>query len=59
MALSASISGWEYCKPMIVIDDMYLNGHHGGTLYIGCTQGANNSIFVLAFRIGNNENDRS
>lgn len=42
-----------------MVDGTYLNGHYGGTLFTVCTQDANNSVFVLAFRIGDNENDRS
>ncbi|XP_022870861.1 uncharacterized protein LOC111390105 [Olea europaea var. sylvestris] len=46
-------------SPVIVVDGTYLNGHYGGTLFITCTQDASNSVIVLAFRIGDNENDKS
>ncbi|XP_022871183.1 uncharacterized protein LOC111390377 [Olea europaea var. sylvestris] len=59
MALGASIQGWQHCRPVIVVDDTYLNGHYGGTLFTACTQDANNGIFVLAFGVGDNENDKS
>ncbi|XP_022871448.1 protein FAR1-RELATED SEQUENCE 5-like [Olea europaea var. sylvestris] len=59
MALGASIRGWKHCRPVVVVDDTYLNGHYGGTLFTACTQDANNSIYVLAFGIGDNENDSS
>ncbi|XP_022861119.1 uncharacterized protein LOC111381558 [Olea europaea var. sylvestris] len=58
MALGASIRGWPHCRPVIV-DGTYLTGHYGGTLFIACIQDANNSIFVLAFGVGDNENDNS
>ncbi|XP_022851497.1 uncharacterized protein LOC111373222 [Olea europaea var. sylvestris] len=59
MALGASIASWKYCRPVIVVDGTYLNGHYGGTLFTACTQDANNNIFILAFGIGENENDKS
>ncbi|XP_022889041.1 uncharacterized protein LOC111404470 [Olea europaea var. sylvestris] len=54
----ASIRGWEHCRPVIVVDGTYLNGKYGGTLFTACTQDANNSIFVLTFGIGDNEDDK-
>jgi transposase-like protein len=59
MALGASIRGWKHCRPVIVVDGTYLNRHYDGTIFTACTQDANNSIFVLAFGIGDNENDKS
>ncbi|XP_022899350.1 uncharacterized protein LOC111412654 [Olea europaea var. sylvestris] len=59
MALGASIARWKYCRSVIVVDGTYLNGHYGGTLFTACTQDANNNIFILAFGIGDNENDKS
>ncbi|XP_022895484.1 uncharacterized protein LOC111409704 [Olea europaea var. sylvestris] len=59
MALGASIQGWEHCILVIVVDGTYLNGKYRGTLLTACTQDANNSIFILAFGIGDNENDKS
>ncbi|XP_022880790.1 uncharacterized protein LOC111398068 [Olea europaea var. sylvestris] len=59
MALDASIRGWGHCRPVIVVDGTYLNGHYGGTLFTACTQDANNSIYILTFGIGDNENDTS
>ena len=59
MALGASLQGWSYCRPVIVIDATFLKGYYGGTLFTACTQDANNNIFVLAFGIGDNENNNS
>lgn len=59
MALGTSIRGWKHWRPVIVVDGTYLNGHYSGTLFTACTQDASNSIFVLAFGIGDNENDKS
>ncbi|XP_022849883.1 uncharacterized protein LOC111371973 [Olea europaea var. sylvestris] len=41
----ASIRGWKHCRPVVVVDGTYLNGHYGGTLFTACTQDANNSIY--------------
>ncbi|XP_022876789.1 uncharacterized protein LOC111394994 [Olea europaea var. sylvestris] len=59
MALGASIRGWQHYRPIIVVNGTYLNGHYGGTIFTACTQDANNGIFVLAFGVGDNENDKS
>ncbi|XP_022883345.1 uncharacterized protein LOC111400140 [Olea europaea var. sylvestris] len=59
MALGSSIQGWGHCRPVVVVDDTYLSGHYGGTLFTACTQDANNSIYILAFGIGDSENDAS
>ncbi|XP_022893122.1 uncharacterized protein LOC111407708 [Olea europaea var. sylvestris] len=59
MALGVSIAGCKYCRPIIVVDGTYLNGHYRGTLFTACTQDANNNIFILAFGIGDNENNKS
>ncbi|XP_022870200.1 uncharacterized protein LOC111389508 [Olea europaea var. sylvestris] len=59
MALGPLIVGWKYCRPVIIVDATYLNGHYEGTLFTACTQNANNNIFILTFGIGDNENDNS
>ncbi|XP_022883660.1 uncharacterized protein LOC111400478 [Olea europaea var. sylvestris] len=59
IALSSSIRGWGHCRPVVVVDGTHLNGHYGGTLFIACTQDVNNNIYILAFGIGDNENDAS
>ncbi|XP_022870057.1 uncharacterized protein LOC111389366 [Olea europaea var. sylvestris] len=33
MALGASIRGWKHCRPIVVVDGTYLNGHYGDTLF--------------------------
>ncbi|XP_022891791.1 uncharacterized protein LOC111406634 [Olea europaea var. sylvestris] len=59
MVLGALIRDWKHCRPVIVVDGRYLNDHYGGTLFIVCTQDTSNSVFVIAFGIGDNENDKS
>ncbi|XP_022860941.1 uncharacterized protein LOC111381396 [Olea europaea var. sylvestris] len=59
MALGTSVRGWGQCSPVVVVDGTYLSGHYGGMLFTACTQDANNSIYILAFAIGDSENDAS
>lgn len=37
MALGASIERWVHCRPVIVVDGKYLNGHYGDILFTACT----------------------
>ncbi|KAL2480334.1 MuDR family transposase [Abeliophyllum distichum] len=59
MALGTSIQGWEYCRPIIVIDGTFLKGHYGGTLFTACTQDVKNNIFILTFGVGDLETNDS
>ncbi|KAM6553416.1 hypothetical protein CsatB_014178 [Cannabis sativa] len=59
LALSNSIRGWIHCRPVIVVDDTFLKKTYGGTLFTASTMDANNHIFILAFGIGDSENDSS
>lgn len=57
MALGALAIGWKHCRLVILVDDTYLNLQYGGSFFTASTQDANNNIFILAFGIGDNEND--
>ena len=59
MALGASISGWEHCRPVIAIDGSFLKTKYEGTLFTACALDANEQIFPLAFGVGDLENDSS
>ncbi|KAA0037417.1 protein FAR-RED ELONGATED HYPOCOTYL 3-like [Cucumis melo var. makuwa] len=59
MALSASISGWQHCRPVISIDGTSLKNKYGGTLLSASTPDANDQIFPLAFCVMDYENDSS
>ncbi|KAH0713111.1 hypothetical protein KY289_009070 [Solanum tuberosum] len=37
VALEASIRGWEYCKPVVVVDGAHLKCSYGGTILIAST----------------------
>ena len=49
MALDASIKGWKYCRPIVVVDGVFLTGTCSGTLLLATTQDAGGKIFPLAF----------
>ncbi|XVE81484.1 hypothetical protein DITRI_Ditri15bG0068100 [Diplodiscus trichospermus] len=56
MALDASIKGWKYCRPIMVVDGTFLKSSYGGTMLKACTQDANSKIFPLAFSVVDSEN---
>ncbi|XP_050233361.1 uncharacterized protein LOC126681850 [Mercurialis annua] len=59
ISLNASIKGWGFCKPIIVVDGTFLKAAYGGTLLTAATQDAANKIFPLAFCVVDSENDAS
>ncbi|XP_050233390.2 uncharacterized protein LOC126681878 [Mercurialis annua] len=58
-ALKASITGWQYCKPVIVVDATFLKETFGGTLLVATAQDAAGKLFPLAFSAVDSENDDS
>ncbi|XP_050211913.1 uncharacterized protein LOC126662069 [Mercurialis annua] len=58
-ALKASITGWQYCKPIIVVDATFLKATFGGTLLVATAQDAAGKLFPLAFSAVDSENDDS
>ncbi|XP_060210214.1 uncharacterized protein LOC132637084 [Lycium barbarum] len=59
VALYASIKGWEYCRPIVVVDGSFLKASHRGTFLIASTQDAAGKILPLAYGIVDSENDAS
>ncbi|XP_050233550.1 uncharacterized protein LOC126682035 [Mercurialis annua] len=59
ISLNASIKGWGFCKPIIVVDGTFLKAAYGGTLLTAATQDAANKIFPLAFCVVDSENNES
>ncbi|XP_050224634.1 uncharacterized protein LOC126674254 [Mercurialis annua] len=59
MALNASIKGWEFCIPVIIVDGTFLTSAYGGTLLTASSQDGNGKIFPLAFCIVDSENNES
>ncbi|XP_050233133.2 uncharacterized protein LOC126681630 [Mercurialis annua] len=55
MALDASIKGWRYCRPIIVVDGTFLKSNYGGTLITASTQdrnafGGRNGLCIVSDR---------
>ncbi|XP_019258304.1 PREDICTED: uncharacterized protein LOC109236563 [Nicotiana attenuata] len=59
VALHPSIKGWQYCKPVIVVDGTFLNSAYRGTLLIASTQDSAGNILPLAYAIVDLENNAS
>ncbi|XP_070020445.1 uncharacterized protein LOC142180943 [Nicotiana tabacum] len=59
VALYASIKGWEFCKPIVVVDGSFLKATYRGMLLTACSQDAGGKIFSLAYAIVDKENDAS
>ncbi|XP_055961030.1 uncharacterized protein LOC126672725 [Mercurialis annua] len=59
MALDASIKGWKYCRPVIVVDATFLKSTYRGMLLTASTQYGNGKIFPLAFVVVDSENHAS
>ncbi|XP_070008008.1 uncharacterized protein [Nicotiana sylvestris] len=47
-AYRSSISGWNHCRPVIVVDATFLKSKFRGVLMISVSKDANNQIFPLA-----------
>ncbi|XP_050222579.1 uncharacterized protein LOC126672668 [Mercurialis annua] len=59
MALDASIKGWKYCRPVMVVDGTFLKSTYGGTMLTAIAQNASGKLFPLAFCIADSENNAS
>ncbi|XP_050207397.1 uncharacterized protein LOC126656819 [Mercurialis annua] len=51
MTLDASIKGWNFCRPVIVVNGTFLKSNYGGTLLTASTQDGGGKIFPLAFYV--------
>ncbi|XP_049353825.1 protein FAR1-RELATED SEQUENCE 4-like [Solanum verrucosum] len=58
-ALDASIRGWEYCRPIVVVDGTHLKSTYEGTMLIASTLDPGGHILPLAYGIVDSENDDS
>ncbi|XP_049400475.1 uncharacterized protein LOC125864493 [Solanum stenotomum] len=59
VSLDASIKGWKYCKPIVIVNASLLESAHRGTLIMAYTQDAAGRIFLLAYSVVDSENDAS
>ncbi|XP_049387280.1 uncharacterized protein LOC125851550 [Solanum stenotomum] len=53
------IRGWEYCRPIVVVDGAALRGAYGGTMLTASTMDPRGHILPLAYDIVDSENDAS
>ncbi|XP_075080331.1 uncharacterized protein LOC142165851 [Nicotiana tabacum] len=59
VSLYASIKGWEYCRPIMVVDGSFLKAAYKGTILTACTQDGTGKILPLAYAIVDSENNKS
>ncbi|XP_070010848.1 uncharacterized protein [Nicotiana sylvestris] len=59
IAIYASIRGWVYCRPTIVVDGSFLKSTYRGTILTASTQDAEGQILPLAYAIVDSKNDAS
>ncbi|XP_075106780.1 uncharacterized protein LOC142179803 [Nicotiana tabacum] len=59
ISLSTSIKGWEYCRPVVVVDGTFLKSAYRGIMLTTSTMDATCSILPLAYTVVDSENDAS
>ncbi|XP_019237876.1 PREDICTED: uncharacterized protein LOC109218012 [Nicotiana attenuata] len=59
VALCTSISGWEYCRPVVVVDGTFLKTAYRGIMLTASTMDAAGTILPLAYAVVDSENDAS
>ncbi|XP_019232695.1 PREDICTED: uncharacterized protein LOC109213357 [Nicotiana attenuata] len=55
IAIYASIRGWVYCRPTVVVDGSFLKSTYRGTILTASTQDAEGQILPLAYAIVDSE----
>nr|XP_009759923.1 PREDICTED: uncharacterized protein LOC104212387 [Nicotiana sylvestris] len=58
-AICTSISGWEYCRPVVVVYGTFLKSSYRGIMLIASTMDAAGTILPLAYGLVDSENDTS
>ncbi|XP_016504615.2 uncharacterized protein LOC107822579 [Nicotiana tabacum] len=59
VAICTSISGWKYCRPVIVVDGAFLKSAYKGIMLTSSTIDAAGTILPLAYAIVDSKNDTS
>ncbi|XP_070054910.1 uncharacterized protein [Nicotiana tomentosiformis] len=54
-----SINGWEYCRPVVVVDGTFLKSVYREIMLIASTMDATGSILPLTYAVVDSENDAS
>ncbi|KAI0519272.1 hypothetical protein KFK09_006714 [Dendrobium nobile] len=58
-AFGPSISGWQYCRPVLSLDGTFLLGKYRGTLLVAVGIDGNGGLFPLAFAVVESESNES
>ncbi|XP_075074300.1 uncharacterized protein LOC142161949 [Nicotiana tabacum] len=59
VAICTSISGWEYCRPVVVVDVTFLKSVYRRIMLTTSTMDATGTILPLAYAVVDSENDAS
>ncbi|XP_019226388.1 PREDICTED: uncharacterized protein LOC109207842 [Nicotiana attenuata] len=59
VVIFTSISGWEYCRPVVVVDGTFLKSVYRGIMLTASTMDAAGTILPLAYAVVDSENDAS
>ncbi|XP_070011231.1 uncharacterized protein [Nicotiana sylvestris] len=59
VALFTSISGWKYCRPVVVVEGTFLKTSYRGIMLTTSTMDAAGAILPLAYAVVDSENDAS
>ncbi|XP_019234558.1 PREDICTED: protein FAR1-RELATED SEQUENCE 3-like [Nicotiana attenuata] len=59
VAICTSISGWEYCRPVVVVDGTFLKSAYRGIMLTASTMDTGGTILPLAYAVVDSENDAS
>nr|XP_009786388.1 PREDICTED: uncharacterized protein LOC104234515 [Nicotiana sylvestris] len=59
VAICRSISGWEYCRPVVVVDGTFLKSAYREIMLTTSTMDATGTILPLAYAVIDSKNDAS
>ncbi|XP_070013029.1 protein FAR1-RELATED SEQUENCE 3-like [Nicotiana sylvestris] len=59
VAICTSINGWQYCRPVVVVDGTFLKLAYRGIMLTASTMYAAGTILPLAYAVVDSENDAS
>ncbi|XP_070020147.1 uncharacterized protein [Nicotiana sylvestris] len=59
VAICTSISGWQHCRPVVVVDGTFLKSAYRGIMLTASTIDAAGTILLLTYAVVNSENDAS
>ncbi|CAH9104271.1 unnamed protein product [Cuscuta europaea] len=57
MSLAAWRNGWQWCRPVIIVDGSFMKATFRGTLLTACALDGNRQIFPIGFGVCDRENN--